>query len=49
MRSIALRRLLVAVFMSLLLAAPASSAWFSSPAGVIVAPDGGCDDGVCGR
>jgi hypothetical protein len=49
MRSMSLRRLLVVAMMSLLLAAPASSAWFASPVGGIVAPDGGCDDAVCGR
>jgi hypothetical protein len=44
-----LRRWVVAVFCALLLAAPASNTWLASPVGVIVAPDGGCEDGACGR
>lgn len=49
MSCFSLRRLLVVVFCALLLAAPASNAWFASPVGVVVAPDGGCDDGTCLR
>lgn len=49
MSSLSLRRLVVALFCALLLAAPASAASFESPVGVVVAPDGGCDDGVCVR
>lgn len=49
MRFLSMRRLLVVAFLSLLLATPASRAWFASPAGAIVAPAGGCDDGLCSR
>lgn len=43
------RRWVLAFSCVLWLAAPASSAWFAAPVAGIVAPDGGCDDGLCGR
>lgn len=49
MGTVSLRRWVVAMFCGLLLAAPVSSAWFAAPVAGIVAPDGGCDDGLCGR
>lgn len=49
MSSLSLRRMIVAVFCAVLLAAPAGSAGLAAPVGGIVAPDGGCDDSFCAR
>ncbi|HNS00757.1 MAG TPA: hypothetical protein PKM78_00020 [Anaerolineae bacterium] len=49
MRSFSVRHLLAALLLGLLLTGPASSAWLAPPGGAIVAPNGGCDDGTCGR
>jgi len=48
MRSLSVRRLLAALFLGLLLTGPAGGG-LASPVGAIVAPNGGCDDGACGR
>ncbi len=49
MRLQSLRQWILVLFMALVLAAPASSAWLSSSLGVVVAPAGSCEDAHCQR
>ena len=49
MKFIPLRRLVLALFLSLSLTAPISSSLVAPVVAAVITPDGGCDDGSCFR